>query len=944
MLDSEKTREQLIAELASIARMKNHDTGLFKIILDGLPMPYLLVDVDERVIQTNQACLDMLGIDDFEKCCYGKTTAEVFYGDPNHTTIVGKSMREDKVFRDIDVLTTDHKGRKRNILANIFPLYDFDNQCIGGMSIYIDCTERKQAEEALHNSNRALKAFKESGKALIRARDEISYLTSMCNILVETCGYVMAWVGLAAADAKKTVAPVCFGGADGGYLKNITVTWDESETGCGPTGAAIRTLQPQIARCIASDPRMIPWREAAQARGYQAVVALPLRDRDVCLGALTIYASEPDAFDAGEVELLSELAGDLAFGIVSLRLREEHRRAVKALRHNKNILRGILDTVPQSIFWKDVNKTYLGCNHAFARDVGLGSYTEVIGKTDLDLPWTPEEAQAYRADDEQVMVHDRPKVHYIEHARLAGGHRWVDTSKMPLKDQEGKVYGVLGVYEDITERKAAEEALRENEELFRSLFEDAGDGIYLTDTTGRYFRVNREAERQTGFSRAELLKMNVPDLDLNLTPESFRTIVANGVKDHTLTLETKLRRKDGGHIPVELRVMRLELTSGPILMGIARDLTGRKLAEEAIVAQRNELSTLLNGVPTPIFYVNLDNCVTMANEYWFKSLGLDQSALNIPLEQILPKEMAETFHGNDLKFIASGQDGLVTEDEIRTADGWRHVMTHKILHKDATGEIIGLICVSFDVTELKRAKESAEAGDRAKSEFLATVTHELRTPMNGVLGALQLLGLTELNGEQKDYVDTGLLAANNLLKLIDQILEVTRAENKEWEINESEFLVSDLRHSISSAFEPRTRKKQLEFTMEISPDVPDVVIGDAGRIRQALASLVENAVKFTAKGGVKVLIEAGGREGPGARKLLFSVSDTGIGIPEDQISRVFTPFTQLDASSTRKYQGSGLGLAIVKRLVERMGGVVGIESALGRGTTVRFEIPVGTPV
>ena len=160
MSNIDKTKEQLVAELASISRMNKHDAGLFEILLNCLPMPYILVDTNERVVQTNQACLDMLEIDSFEESCYGRTLAEVFYNDPQHETVVGHSIRKDKTFKDIEVITRDHKGNNRHIVANVFPLYDFENICIGGMCIYVDTTVRKLAEKELYNSNRALKAFK----------------------------------------------------------------------------------------------------------------------------------------------------------------------------------------------------------------------------------------------------------------------------------------------------------------------------------------------------------------------------------------------------------------------------------------------------------------------------------------------------------------------------------------------------------------------------------------------------------------------------------------------------------------------------------------------------------------------------------------------------------------------------------------------------------------
>lgn len=242
--------------------------------------------------------------------------------------------------------------------------------------------------------------------------------------------------------------------------------------------------------------------------------------------------------------------------------------------------------------------------------------------------------------------------------------------------------------------------------------------------------------------------------------------------------------------------------------------------------------------------------------------------------------------------------------------------------------------------ELDILRVKADAANKSKSAFLASMSHEIRTPMNGIFGLLQLLQTTALDDEQGEYVEMTMNAAKNLLNLLNDILDLSKVEAGKIDIHNSEFNLSDLCRSMPSIFIEQIHKKNIALAINIAPDVPSPIISDEVRLRQVLFNLVGNAMKFTESGSVNVQIGVGSNVGH-KRTLHFSVTDTGIGIPEDQIRKLFKPFTQVDDSLSRKHQGAGLGLSIVKHLVELMGGSIGLESILGQGTTVRFDILVG---
>lgn len=301
---------------------------------------------------------------------------------------------------------------------------------------------------------------------------------------------------------------------------------------------------------------------------------------------------------------------------------------------------------------------------------------------------------------------------------------------------------------------------------------------------------------------------------------------------------------------------------------------------------------------------------------------------------------------------AIGNQTYTFEREIDFADRRRRwlVWTQRAIH-DSAGTLLEYQAVGHDITPQKEAeaallhaKETAEAADRAKSDFLALVSHEIRTPIHGVIGFAQILAESPLTPEQRDQVEVIKSSGLALEKLIADILDLSKIEAGKVVIESAPFALHRAVENLTAFYQPRAHEAALTLAATVDPDVPPIVNGDETRVRQILGNLVSNALKFTERGGIKIRVSCmrgepiTQRESRRAVRLFFAVTDTGIGIPADKIGRLFQPFSQVDASGERRRSGTGLGLIIAKRLCELMGGTLSVESKPGEGSTFRFSV------
>jgi two-component system, sensor histidine kinase len=281
--------------------------------------------------------------------------------------------------------------------------------------------------------------------------------------------------------------------------------------------------------------------------------------------------------------------------------------------------------------------------------------------------------------------------------------------------------------------------------------------------------------------------------------------------------------------------------------------------------------------------------------------------------------------------------GLAVDEvfELHRQNSYRHMIMATLLMLSLLGVTVLMV---FYEQLLADAREAAEAGIRARSEFLAMMSHEIRTPMNGVIGTAELLLESGVSGEQAGYATTIRESAAHLMKIINDVLDFSKLDADRIEIEHIRFNLHDLVERTVALLAAQAQEKRLTLTVDVRPEVLRAVIGDPGRLRQVLLNFVGNALKFTQFGGVAVTVAAGRNCPPGKARLVFSIADTGIGIPADGIPLLFREFSQLDSSIARRFGGTGLGLAICKRLIDLMDGTIAVESEVGNGTTFTFTI------
>jgi PAS domain S-box-containing protein len=594
---------------------------------------------------------------------------------------------------------------------------------------------------------------------------------------------------------------------------------------------------------------------------------------------------------------------------------------------------------------------------------GTALFFELIGLPSRDLTLKCDEwvATIHPEDLESVVLTlgaaiDTGTRYECEYRALLsnGDVRWLANRGQVLNDAEGRPARTIGTISDITERKQLEEKLRCATESLNIAQTAAGLATFDFNF-GRNTRICSD-NFHTLLGIPPSTKLD--DLNLLLTRVHRDDVVrARGAPLDTTAEEPSYRCEyrvmlDGGEerwIGEKATVSRGP--SGEIvrIAGAIVDISDLKRTEAALDGVESRFARAIRGTQDGLWEIDLATGTTWCGPRFDEMFGFNAGDLSTS-----HRDFVARMHADDIEKVRVNLENhlkrhAVYDVEYRVqhrAGHYEWVRSRAQAERAADGTPLRLAGSLQLITDRKLAEQAtldaklaAESANRAKSNFLANLSHEIRTPMNGVIGMSQILAETSLDNTQRDYVDIIQGSAKALLSLINDVLDLSKIEADRLELEHVDFDLRDVIYETVAATSLQSAVRGIEMIVNVGIDVPVIVRGDPGRLRQIVMNLVGNAIKFTHEGHI-VLDATGVVDDAGRLTLRIEVTDTGIGIPADRLDRLFKTFSQIDSSTTRHYGGSGLGLSIVKRLVELMGGEVGVHSEVGRGSTFWATVKV----
>ncbi|MDD4979427.1 MAG: EAL domain-containing protein [Gallionella sp.] len=568
-----------------------------------------------------------------------------------------------------------------------------------------DITMRKQTEASLDRLGKMYSALSQCNQAMMRSGSEAELFPIICRNAVRYGGMRMAWISWLDEDGK-TVRPIASYGEGTEYLQEILVSLDpDSPYGNGPTGIAMREDRPYWCQDFHTDEATNAWRLNGERYGWVSSASLPLHRKGVAVGALTVYAPEVGAFDEALQSLLLEMTMDIDYALEVFMGEKMRVQAESELDSSRQLLQTVIDTAPMRVFWKNKDLRYMGCNPLFAQDAGKDSPHDLIGKDDFDMTWR-EQAELYRSDDRRVMETGEAQLFFDEPQNTPeGGQIWLRTSKVPLRNKAQEVIGVLGVYEDITEHKLAEQRLLSESKVRKQMMEALPGVFYMLDENEHMLMWNNNFERFTQRSGGELAKISPLDLFIQKDKGRVAMAIANTFESGEASIEATFLAKDGTQLDYYLTGLRIELDGKPVLVGIGVDIGERKRAEASLTM----LSLAVEQSANSIVITDLAANIEYANTAFTKVTGysLDEVKGSNPRLLQSGKTPAATYQ-DMWETLSAGKTWRGELINLRK-DGSEYTESAMISPvRGADGKVKNYLAVKENITERKLAESQIQ--------------------------------------------------------------------------------------------------------------------------------------------------------------------------------------------------------------------------------------------
>ena len=631
---------------------------------------------------------------------------------------------------------------------------------------------------------------------------------------------------------------------------------------------------------------------------------------------------------------------------VETRLRESEKRFKQlAETHSQetDFLHALMDNNPDHVYFKDIESRFIRISRSLANRFGLKNPAEAVGKSDFDF-FTREHAQQAYQDERTVIETGKPIEDKREKETRPGGQNtWISTTKVPIRDRSGRIKGTCGISRDITEYQLAGQVLRDSEVKWRSLVENAPDIISTIDIDYTVQFINR-LPSEVDLTADNIVGNSVFDFLTEEHHDGFRK-ACQYVSETGEVADYEVQGKLSGnwYSSWVAPITRDEEMVGFIVT--SRNITDKRQSETKLQESEERLRRAVLNAPLPIMIHAEYGDIILISRTWTELTGYTSDEMRTVSDWLgkANSEMSEKIQESLLQVNQDKGRTALQQYEIMTKSGEKQIweFSSSLLSIQPDGQRI-IITMALDNTDrikaqraMQSAKESAEYANRAKSDFLTNMSHELRTPLNAIIGFAEILRdeiVGPINHDQQECINDIRMSGQHLLEMINDILDLSKIEAGKMLLQLETFAIIEVVEEVKTIINALAHKKNIEVNLTFNRN--KTIEADRVKVKQIFYNLLSNAVKFTPDGG-KITIQFNITP----TDLQVKVIDTGIGIAEEEQTKLFAPFTQIDASKSRRYGGTGLGLAVTQRLIELHGGEISVTSEEKKGSTFSFNIP-----